>query len=226
MTSIARNLSIRVRCPPAGTAGAVLRNRSNASCKSRRRGETIALLYIDVDEFKANQPIRSDITSARNCSRVAGPAIPVLHPRMRPERAAGRRRIRRESDRPSRESRRAGIRPQAHPRGRSGNPIEAAFTASPQDASIGHRLAPQDVHQSRSVLKNEGVSRCTRQGPTAAATYPSSNRPMDPCAGQRLDGGLEIHYQPLAVEYRDQEQGVVNGVPRRCCAWRHPERPE
>ncbi|MDP3077773.1 EAL domain-containing protein [Bradyrhizobium sp.] len=97
------------------------------------------------------------------------------------------------------------------------------------DASIGIALAPQDGTDLDQLIKNADLA---MYGAKAGGrrTHRFFEPAMDACAKARLameqdlrqalvDGGFEIHYQPLVDLHRDEVTGC-----EALLRWRHPER--
>ena len=97
------------------------------------------------------------------------------------------------------------------------------------DASIGIALAPQDGTELDQLIKNADLA---MYGAKAGGrrTHRFFEPAMDACAKARLameqdlrqalvDGGFEIHYQPLVDLHRDEVTGC-----EALLRWRHPER--
>ena len=190
------------------------------------QGEQFALLYIDIDEFKGINDslghhigdellkavagrIRSCLGEADLIARLGGDEFAVIQ---------------------------TGVRnvgdvvefvTRIHESIRQ--PYECLGHQLSTDASIGIALAPQDGTDLDQLIKNADLA---MYGAKAGGrrTHRFFEPAMDACAKARLameqdlrqalvDGGFEIHYQPLVDLHRDEVTGC-----EALLRWRHPER--
>jgi diguanylate cyclase (GGDEF)-like protein/PAS domain S-box-containing protein len=202
--------------------------REQIECELQRtsRGEQFALLYIDVDEFKgindslghhvgdellkavANR-LRSCIRESDLIARLGGDEFAVIQTGVRNTRDV------------------VEFVTRIHEAIRQ--PCQCLGHQLSTDASIGIALAPQDGTDLDQLIKNADLA---MYGAKAGGrrTYRFFEPAMDASAKARLameqdlrqalvDGGFEIHYQPL-VDLRRNEVTGCEALLR----WRHPER--
>jgi diguanylate cyclase (GGDEF)-like protein/PAS domain S-box-containing protein len=191
-----------------------------------RGGEQFALLYIDIDEFKGINDslghhvgdellkavagrIRSCLRESDLIARLGGDEFAVIQTGVRNVRDA------------------VEFVTRIHESIRQ--PYQCLGHQLSTDASIGIALAPQDGTDLDQLIKNADLA---MYGAKAGGrrTHRFFEPAMDASAKARLameqdlrqalvDGGFEIHYQPLVDLHRDEVTGC-----EALLRWRHPER--
>ena len=189
-------------------------------------GEQFALLYIDIDEFKGindslghhvgDELLKAVAGRIRNCigesdliARLGGDEFAVIQTGVRNARDV------------------VEFVTRIHESIRQ--PYQCLGHQLSTDASIGIALAPQDGTDLDQLIKNADLA---MYGAKAGGrrTHRFFEPAMDACAKARLameqdlrqalvDGGFEIHYQPLVDLRRDEVTGC-----EALLRWRHPER--
>jgi diguanylate cyclase (GGDEF)-like protein/PAS domain S-box-containing protein len=189
-------------------------------------GEQFALLYIDIDEFKGindslghhvgDELLKAVAGRIRGClretdliARLGGDEFAVIQTGVRNVRDA------------------VEFVTRIHESIRQ--PYRCLGHQLSTDASIGIALAPQDGTDLDQLIKNADLA---MYGAKAGGrrTHRFFEPAMDACAKARLameqdlrqalvDGGFEIHYQPLVDLHRDAVTGC-----EALLRWRHPER--
>jgi diguanylate cyclase (GGDEF)-like protein/PAS domain S-box-containing protein len=190
------------------------------------QGEQFALLYIDIDEFKGindslghhvgDELLKTVATRIRSCigendliARLGGDEFAVIQ--------TG---VRNASDVVAFVTRiHEAIR----------QPYQCLGHQLSTDASIGIALAPQDGTELDQLIKNADLAMYGAKA-DGRRTHRFFEPAMDACAKARLimeqdlrqallDGGFEIHYQPLV----DLQHNEITGC-EALLRWRHPER--
>ncbi len=190
------------------------------------RGEQFALLYIDIDEFKGindslghrvgDELLKAVAGRIRNCiresdliARLGGDEFAVIQTGVRSVRDV------------------VEFVTRIHESIRQ--PYQCLGHQLSTDASIGIALAPQDGSNLDQLIKNADLAMYSAKA-GGRRTHRFFEPAMDACAKARLameqdlrqalvDGGFEIHYQPLVDLRRDEVTGC-----EALLRWRHPER--
>jgi diguanylate cyclase (GGDEF)-like protein len=204
----------------------LFRERLEQSLKAIRPGEQLAVLYIDIDEFKSvndalGHPIGDELLKGvaerlRGClketdvaARLGGDEFAVIQTAIKDRSEATR------------------LVDEIHSAIRQ--PLECMGHLITTDASIGIALAPGDGVDLDQLLKNSDLALYGAKG-DGRRTYRFFEAGMDQRARARRslelelrqaisDGSLEIYYQPVV----NIEDGKVSSC-EALLRWRHPER--
>jgi diguanylate cyclase (GGDEF)-like protein/PAS domain S-box-containing protein len=204
----------------------LFRERIEGELQRTGRGGQFALLYIDVDEFKGindslghhvgDELLKAVATRIRSCirdtdhvARLGGDEFAVIQTDVADTRDVVEFVMRLHE----------AIR----------QPYECLGHHLTTDASIGVAMAPQDGTDIDQLIKNADLAMYGAKA-DGRRTYRFFESSMDARAKARLtlerdlrqalvDGGFEIHYQPLV----DLKSNEVNGC-EALLRWRHPER--
>jgi diguanylate cyclase (GGDEF)-like protein len=204
----------------------LFRERLEQSLKAIRPGEQLAVLYIDIDEFKSvndalGHPIGDELLKGvaerlRGClketdvaARLGGDEFAVIQTAIK-DRSETTRLV---------DEIHSAIR----------QPLECMGHLITTDASIGIALAPGDGVDLDQLLKNADLALYSAKG-DGRRTYRFFEAGMDQRARARRslelelrqaisDGSLEIYYQPVV----NLEDGKVSSC-EALLRWRHPER--
>ena len=202
-------------------------NSSSANCRTSRPDRQLAVLYIDIDEFKSvndslghligDELLKSVAVSLRACAqesdfvaRLGGDEFAIVQTGVRDRRRRHRSR------------RRASSR-------RSARPTNASAIRSPPTPRIGIALAPQDGSDLDQILKNADLAMYAAKA-AGRRTYRFFEPEMDAQVRARrmlemdlrqaiADGGFEVYYQPC-LGLQDNRITGCEALVR----WRHPER--
>ena len=191
------------------------------------QGEQFALLYIDIDEFKGINDSLGHHVGDELLKAVAD-RIRSLHRRVR-SRSRGSAATSSRSFRPASGTSATSWNSSTRIHESIRQPYQCLGHQLSTDASIGIALAPQDGTDLDQLIKNADLA---MYGAKAGGrrTYRFFEPAMDASAKARLameqdlrqalvDGGFEIHYQPLVDLRRDEVTGC-----EALLRWRHPER--
>ncbi len=204
----------------------LFRERIERELQLARRGRQFALFYIDVDEFKGINDslghhvgdellkavagrIRSCIRDTDHVARLGGDEFAVIQTDVADTHDVVEFVMRIQE----------AIR----------QPYECLGHHLTTDASIGIAMAPQDGTDLDQLIKNADLAMYGAKA-DGRRTYRFFEKAMDARAKARLtlerdlrqalvDGGFEIHYQPLVDLKRDEVTGC-----EALLRWRHPER--
>ena len=204
----------------------LFRDRLEQSLKAIRPDEQLAVLYIDIDEFKSindalGHPVGDELLKAvaerlRDClgatdvaARLGGDEFAVIQTAIKER------------------SETTGLVDQIHAAIRQ--PFECMGHLIATDASIGIAMAPGDGVDLDQLLKNADLALYGAKG-DGRRTYRFFEAGMEHRAKARRsleielrqaisDGGLEAHYQPVV----DLEDGKISSC-EALLRWRHPER--
>src|SRR4051794_31729372 len=190
------------------------------------RGEQFALLYIDVDEFKGINDSLGHHVGDELLKAVAGRIKDCIRESDHVARLGGDEFAVIQTDVGSLDDV-VDFVTRIHEAIRK--PYECLGHQLSTDASIGVALAPQDGTDLDQLIKNADLAMYGAKG-DGRRTYRFFEPAMDACAKARLaleqdlrhalvDGGFEIHYQPLV----DLRSDGVTGC-EALLRWRHPER--
>jgi diguanylate cyclase (GGDEF)-like protein/PAS domain S-box-containing protein len=210
---------------------ALFRERLELELERIRRGGQLAVLYIDIDEFKSindslGHPVGDELlkTMAARLTRCVGEADFVSR-LGGDEFAIVQTSVRQTEDVTDLISRVYGVMRE---------PFECLGHQLSTDASIGVALAPQDGADLDELLKNADLAMYGAKA-DGRRTYRFFERDMDArtktrrlleqdlrqmtAEGKYAEGGFDVHYQPL-VNLRDNRVSGCEALLR----WRHPVR--
>jgi diguanylate cyclase (GGDEF)-like protein len=204
----------------------LFRERLEQSLRAMRPGEQLAVLYIDIDEFKGvndalGHPIGDELLKGvaerlRGClsetdvaARLGGDEFAVIQTAIK-DRSETNRLV---------DEIHAAIR----------QPFDCMGHLITTDASVGIALAPDDGVDLDQLLKNADLALYGAKG-DGRRTYRFFEPGMEQRARARRsleldlrqaisDGGLEVHYQPVI----NIEDGKISSC-EALLRWRHPER--
>jgi diguanylate cyclase (GGDEF)-like protein/PAS domain S-box-containing protein len=204
----------------------LFRERLEQALKSIRPGERLAVMYIDIDEFKSindalghpvgdellkcvAQRLRACLKETDVAARLGGDEFALIQTAIRSQ------------------SETAYLVDCIHDAIRE--PFECAGHLITTDASIGIALAPGDGLDIDQLLKNADLALYGAKG-DGRRTYRFFEAGMDARAKARRslelelrqavsDGGLEVYYQPVVA----LDHGKISGC-EALLRWRHPER--